>query len=255
LKDLEETLPLNRRLFVSRMGAFGLGAVGASTFLAACGSNNNRQTNTGGGLGQLAVDPHSFAQRFADIRLDENNHVDFLKSVLGGAARPAPTFDTTQAVWNPTDITQFVNLADALENTGTGAYLYAVKAPALLANPGTLQLAGGIALVEGRHAGFLNALTNRPLLTDPNPALSPLDSVRPQMAPYSSSIEVPQPPSEVLARATPFIKNINLNGGPPPPASDDLSGASVNDILNYALLLEYLERDWYNKNVQTFIGV
>ncbi|MCA1595978.1 MAG: ferritin-like domain-containing protein, partial [Chloroflexi bacterium] len=169
-----------------------------------------------------------------------------------------PTFDTSQPVWNPANTTQLANLADALENTGTGAYLYAIQNNSpFAANANAAQAAAAIDLVEGRHAGFLNALTNRPLLTDPNPNIMPLDS-QPPITSYlgvtSQSQEVAQPPSEVGMRAAPFLVNLNLNGGPGLPG-DNLAGATIPDILNYALLLEYLERDWYVKNVGQLLGV
>jgi hypothetical protein len=63
---------------------------------------------------------------------------------------------------------------------------------------------------------------------------------------------VPQNPALVLQRAAPFLVNVNLNGGPPPP-SDTFPGG-VFEVLNYALLLEYLEKSWYDRNVPKFFS-
>lgn len=116
--------------------------------------------------------------------------------------------------------------------------------PALIASPDTLQVAASIAIVEGRHAGFLNALLNRDLLTDPNAS----DTV----SPNNNSREVPQLPDQVAARAAPFIQGVNLNGGPALPTNATIASASLTDILNFALFLEYLEKSFYDINVPRF---
>ena len=239
------------------LGLLGGGAVAALAGLAGCGGGDNSSSsnNTIGPFSRAAV-----TSAFKDIMKDEDTHVAFLNAAIpanGGTARPAPTFDTTQAVWNPADVNTFYELAVALENTGTGAYTYATQY--LVSVPKVLVASAAIGIVEGRHAGFLNILTGRPILTDPTPGQN--DHNDPSGTTYPTlptglpdyAQEVPQMPSTVVQRATPFLVNVNLNGGPPVP-SDDFSnqGPVPFAVLNYALLLEYLEKTWYDRNVPKF---
>ena len=247
---------LSRR---NTLGFLGTGAVAALAGLAGCGggdNNSNAVINTGP-FSRTAV-----SSAFQDIKKDEDSHVAFLVAAItkaGGTPRPAPVFDTTQAVWNPTSVDNFYQLADALENTGTGAYTYAAQF--LVSNPIVLVAAASIGIVEGRHAGFLNVLTGRPILTDPtvtgdrsDPTGKVFDTLNtgPFTGTADYSQEVPQRPSLVLQRAAPFLVNVDLKGGPAPP-QDNFPGG-VFEVLNYALLLEYLEMGWYDRNVPKFFG-
>lgn len=229
--------PISRRKLLMSAATTGA-SLGVAGIIAGCGGGSNAQSPANG------VNSAEVRRAFQDIMTDEDNHVEFLKNALGPAARPAPTFDATKLT--VPNVTSFIITSAALENTGTGAYLAAVKLPALLASPDTLQAAASIALVEGRHAGFLNALLNRDLLTDPN--ATPPDSV----GPNNLSREVPQLPDQVTARAAPFTVGVNLNGGPPLPTNATIGSASLTDILNYALFLEYLEKTYYDINVPRF---
>ena len=220
---------------------------------AGCGGGNNSTTTNIGPFSRSAV-----SNAFTDIMKDEDEHVLFLNAAItanGGTPRPAPTFDTTQSVWNPADVNTFYALANALENTGTGAYVYAARY--LVSVPDVLVAAASIGLVEGRHAGFLNVLTGRHILTDPTSGGT--DQSDPTGKTFSTlnggttqdfAQEVPQAPSTVLQRAAPFLVNVKLNGGAAPPA-DNFPGG-IFEILNYALLLEYLEKSWYDRNVPKF---
>jgi len=248
--------PISDRILSRRktLGFLGTGAVAALAGLAGCGGGDNTANN--GNTGPFSRSAVSNA--FKDIMTDEDSHVTFLIAAItqaGGTPRPAPTFDTTQAVWNPTDTNNFYALADALENTGTGAYVYATRY--LVSAPDVLVAAASIGLVEGRHAGFLNVLTGRPVLTDPTPGGN--DQTDPTGKTFSTlnggttpdfAQEVPQAPSTVLQRAAPFLVNVKLNGGAAPPA--DTFPGGVFEVLNYALLLEYLEKGWYDRNVPKF---
>lgn len=229
--------PISRRKLLMSAATTGASLTVAGV-IAGCGGGSNAQTPS------LGVNSGEVRRAFKDIKLDEENHVAFLVNALGGAARPRPTFDPAKLT-SP-DVNAFVRTSAALENTGTGAYLAAVKLPALLAAPDILQAAASIALVEGRHAGFLNALLNRDLLTDPNAG----DAT----GPNNQSREVPQLPDQVTQRAAPFTAGVNLNGGPALPTNATIGSASLTDILNYALFLEYLERDFYDINVPRFFG-
>ena len=247
VQEIIENPAFSRRAALRTFGgAAALAATGLA--LAACGGSGNGNSNAGASTATVDL-----GKAFRDIKIDEDNHVTFLIAALGAGARPAPKFDTTLAVFNPTSQAQFIALADALENTGTGAYTYATQF--LVSAPAVLVAGASIGLVEGRHAGFLNAISGRPLLTDPNSANDMGDPTN-AVPGGNYSMEVPQKPSQVVARATPFLGGaFSLNGGPPPPADDfgGLSGAAlVGAVLNYALLLEYLEKTYYDLNVPKF---
>ncbi len=161
-------------------------------------------------------------QQFVEIQNDENQHVSFLQQALGSNARPKPTFKGLAAA----DLTTFVTLSRTFENVGVGAYLMAAPA---ISSKDYLKAAGSILTIEARHAGFLDALSSVPL--GPNGAF-----------------DKPLAQSDIVAAASPFIAS--LNGGPDP------SGTLANDtdILNFALLLEFLEAAFYNTNVPNFFG-
>jgi hypothetical protein len=157
---------------------------------------------------------------FHEIRRDEDAHVSFLKQALGHAARPKPTFQHLEQSCQE----NFVNLSQVFENVGVGAYLLAAPA---ISSKGYLAAAGSILTIEARHAGYLNSLIGKPLSTN-------------------GSFDKPIPQATVVNDVAPFIKS--LNGGPDPskPLQND------TDILNFALLLEYLEATFYDINVPKF---
>ncbi len=165
---------------------------------------------------------------FQEIQTDEASHVDILLIAiqsLGGTPRPYPTFqDITVG-----DAQQFLKLSNAFENTGVHAYLGAVG---YIENPNVLSVAASIALVEGYHAGWLNALANMPLV--------------PGGITYATSDTIP----EVVNAVQPYIASLN-DPGNNFPASFSTTPSAANDIaiLNFALLLEYLEATFYFESV------
>jgi Ferritin-like domain len=166
---------------------------------------------------------------FRDIQRHENAHVAFLVTALGSAARPKPTF---QNLVQP-NFRLFVQTSQTLENTGVGAYLGA--APVILSRA-YLAAAGSIALIEARHAGWLNSILDVPITTN--------------VFGVEQSFETPLTAAQVVALASPFIAS--LNGGPPVDYSTIPSSANDIAILNFALALEYLEAEFYNLNVAKF---
>ena len=174
-------------------------------------------------------------QQFALIRRHEQDHVNFLVGALGVMARPKPNFNPLQQP----NLNTFLTVTLALENTGSGAYLGA--APAIF-SPMILAQAGSIALTEARHIGFLNGFRSKAMT----------ENLFGQELSFERALTI----AEVTASAGPFIAN--LNGGPPltfDPNPANASAANDVAILNFALALEYLERDFYNINVPIFYGV
>jgi hypothetical protein len=95
------------------------------------------------------------------IRNDENNHVDFLKSVLKTNAVAKPTFDFTANGTFPNPFAAgnydvFLALAQAFEDTGVRAYKG--QAPNLMSNPAVLTAALNIHSVEARHASHIRQM-------------------------------------------------------------------------------------------------
>ncbi len=165
----------------------------------------------------------SASSAFHEIQQDENAHVAFLISALKGAGatpRPKPTFKgLTQK-----SLDGFTDLARTFENVGVGAYLLAAPA---ISNKAYLSAAASILTIEARHAGYLDAMSGKPL--SPNGA-------------FDKSI----PQSQIVSDVSPFIVSLNGGSDPSMPLMNDV------DILNFALLLEYLEAQFYNANVPLF---
>jgi len=218
--------PQTRRSFLQRLtvGATVAGTGVALTSLAGMASAGGRERLTDR-LRQARV-------AFHDIRRHENAHVPALLALLGVNARPKPTF---QNLAQP-NVFAFVATSQGLENTGVGAYLGAAPA---INNPAYLAAAGSIALIEARHASFLNNLRG--------------DRITTNLFGVEQNFETPFTIAQVVASAGPMIRS--LNGGPPLTFDPDPANRSAaNDIaiLNFALALEYLEADFYNINVPRF---
>ena len=170
-------------------------------------------------------------RNFDEIQADENTHVPAVIAAieaLGGTPRPKPTFQNLDFSRNPRG---FVVQSQAFENTGVGAYLGAVP---FVLTKSVLAAAGSIALVEAYHSGYLNTLLNQPIV------------------PGASHFAMPLTPDEVGARVMPFI--VSLNGGPAPTYTETPSVENDIMILNFALLAEYLEQEFYNLNVPRIFG-
>jgi hypothetical protein len=131
------------------------------------------------------------------------------------------------------NVLAFVEAAAAFEYTGSGTYagaLFAIKQM-----DEYFPLATGITTVEARHAGFLNALLNGPLV----PNFFPSDTTIPQ--------------SVALSHVDPFFAS--LNGGTVP-SFDPNNASDPNNfaILDFLLLLEMVETAFYQVNVAKFFG-
>ena len=188
---------------------------------------------------QSALDPASIAtmsmaytssssalqSTFHSIMEHENDHVAFLVQALGSHARPKPVFKKLRQ----TNLDTFIKYATAFENVGAGAY---VNAAPFIQSREYLAAAGTIALVEARHAGYLNVATSKPITVD------------------DLAFEKRVTPTQAAVAISPFLES--LNGGPPINFTVNLSPANDIAILNFALALEYFEAEFYNINVPIF---
>jgi len=119
--------------------------------------------------------------RLIEIRDHEKAHVDTLISTIQGLGG-TPVQEACYRFGYGTNATQFLKVAQLLENTGVMAYTGALADIA----SGALQTAGAtIATVEARHAAYLNLLNG----DDPFPA----------------AFDTPKSQAEILAAAGGFI--------------------------------------------------
>ncbi len=217
----------SRRSFLSWSVAAGSIAVPAAALVSArpALAAGKKKSNLGKKLPELYS--RWDERNFKEIQADENTHVDTIAKALGANARPKPTFQNLEA----SSYHEFAVMAQTFENTGVGAYLGAL--PYIL-DKTLLSEAGSIALVEAYHSGFLNTLLNSTIVPEGSAFASPLTI------------------DEVVTAVTPFISS--LNGGPTPTFSTSPSAGNDLAILDTALLLEYLEAEFYNVNVPKFFG-
>ena len=172
--------------------------------------------------------PGAAKRNFVEIRNDENTHVAVLQYAIrsiGGVPRPKPTF---QGLTYTNDPTGFVQASAMFENEGVRAYFGAAPA---ISNPQVFAVAVSIALIEAYHSGYLNTLLNMPIF------------------PNSGSFGMQGTINEVVTAVSPFIVSLNDNGQFPATFSSTPSPQNDVAILNFALLLEYLESEYYNINV------
>lgn len=236
----------SRRSFLHRsVSVGGTAALVASTLAATPAyaksrrGNGNNGNGNGNNIGNAANGRNgaqnypnlyrgSNARNFREIQADENAHVEFILFTLGAAARPRPTFKGLEAP----DFTTFLAMSVAFENTGVGAYHGAAP---FIFDRGTLSAAVSIAEVESYHSGYLNTLVNQPIV------------------PGGTSFAQPLVQQQVVAALTPYIAS--LNGGMAP-GFDTTTRSEANDvsIVNYALVAEFLEQEFYNINVPKFFG-
>jgi hypothetical protein len=120
-------------------------------------------TNIVGSPGYLTA-PAAAQTALTKIRDDENKHVAFLKTVLGAAAVPKPTFDFTAG--NGSGVGPFagylanyaVQLAMAQTFEDTGVRAYKGQATNLQSNRTVLTAALNIHSVEARHASHIRQM-------------------------------------------------------------------------------------------------
>jgi hypothetical protein len=143
---------------------------------------------------------YSTFQRFKQIRDHEQAHVKALEGVLEelsneGVETANPDFASDVEFEFPYDNTvEFVGVAQALEDTGAGAYTAA--APAVDTEE-YLASAAQILAVEARHASYLRVLNN------------PLPAGSGALNPFPRAVQEQLSLTEVVNRAAPFIKGVS----------------------------------------------
>ncbi len=166
---------LEAAFYVQALGGAGTTGVPASAASFDRGdlSGSKQLAGLGGRIRSSAYDSLS------DIRDHEVTHVDFLRAALGAGAVGPCTFDFSSALGS---VGAFLATAQLLENTGVKAYDGAIR---YVDTGDFLQASAQIATVEARHASYLNILNG--------------DS------PFPTAFDMGQPPSAILAAASPLI--------------------------------------------------
>jgi hypothetical protein len=191
---------------------------------------------------------------FFEILQDEENHItqlSILSDFVTGNAPARPTFKNLV----PKTPQQFVQMAAMIENGGVGSYLQGLNAISPGGHHDYFLTAAGITAVEAQHTGFLNALLNQPIaptaqanenqpgIATPIPPQTIIDAINglgviqslndfaPWFTPYSTGFDFP------IANTT---------------AQDD---ANDQHIINFSLVLEFLEVEFYRQNIQAFFSL
>jgi rubrerythrin len=176
-------------------------------------------TNSAAGP-RSTVGPDTIKKAFREMMDDEAKHVSFFEAALKKAGAPVPPKPTFKGLAQSNQ-SDFITMSGILENTGVAAFLMAIPA---ISDKNYAAAAESIVTIEARHAGFVNALLDKPLSEN-------------------GAFDKPTSHAEVVKAVSPFIAS--LNGGPDP--AEALDNDTV--ILNFALLLEHLEAEFYRINV------
>jgi Ferritin-like domain len=224
--EVDKLLEPSRRTFL-RKSAVGATAAGAAVLL-------------GGGTAHAAGNlPNLFPDwnmnNFQEILADESAHVEIIQALLPDPDNHLhPQVRHMPKLRNLEMPTQraFAQAAAAFENTGAGTYAGALFA--IQQTDEYFPLAAGITTVEARHAGWINSILNEPLV--------------PNFFPSDTSI----PQSVALSHVDPFIENLNGTE----PSFNPIHASDPNNfaILDFLLLLEYVETAFYQVNVAKFFG-
>jgi len=207
------------------------------TFARKPASNNNNNNNQEHFHRLPNLFPGENRRIFEEILQDEENHIVQLTK-LADNPRPMPTFQNLLA---PTPHA-FVQMAAMIENGGVGAYIQGLNAISEGGHHDYFLTAAGITAVEAQHTGFLNALLNQPI------APSAAANVN------QPGVATPIPPEQIQAAVGPFI--VSLNGGPPFTFNvNQVDDANDQMIINFVLVLEFLEVEFYRMNIQRFFHV
>jgi hypothetical protein len=188
---------------------------------------------------------------FIEILQDEENHItqlSLLSDFVSGTSPARPTFKNLV----PGTPQQFVQMAATIENGGVGSYLQGLNAISPGGHHDYFLTAAGITAVEAQHTGFLNALLNQPIAPTA------------QTNPNQPGIATPIPPQNIIAAInglgvidslndfqpwfTPYITAFDF------PVANRQEADDMNDqhIINFSLVLEFLEVEFYRQNIAAF---
>ncbi len=220
----EASETLYRLASVSRRAFFGgtLGAAVPAAIMASASDAQGASSSLSAALKTTAVKGY-----FEEIQGNEFSHLQIiLASIrsLGGTPRPYPTFQGLIT----SDPTTVLVIGRNSCNTGASAYFGGYN---YIYNPAVKAVAASLALVEAYQAGFLNVLSGQPLI--------------PGGLTYTQAATIP----EVVTAVSPYIVSLNDNGLFPATFSTTPSPANDIAILNFALILEYLESTLYGNSV------
>ena len=223
-ENIDRLTQTSRRSFFAK----GLGAAAVGGTLAAASSAGAQ------GRSPLpSLYPGSTRRYFQQLQFDEASHVNINAAAirsLGGTVRPFPTFT---GITNLT-ASQLLQTSVTIANTGVRAIFGAAP---YISNPAVLGVSGSILAVEGYHAGFLNSISGLPLV--------------PNGLTYDTALTIEQ----ATAIISPFIVSLNDNGQFPATFSTTTK-SNANDIaiLNFAIIIDFLEASLYFNNVPRLFG-
>jgi hypothetical protein len=190
---------------------------------------------------------------FFEILQDEENHVtqlSILSDFVSGGAPARPTFKNLV----PSTPQQFVQMAATIENGGVGSYLQGLNAISPGGHHDYFLTATGITMVEGQHTGFLNALLNQPIAPT---ALANLDQpgIATPMAPQAiidavNGLNVIDNLNDFAQWFTPYNTAFDF----PVMNAPELDDANDQHIINFSLVLEFLEVEFYRQNIEAFFS-
>jgi hypothetical protein len=231
----------SRRSFLRQATIVGAAVPGIALALA-----NQSQAAKGGP--KLQPLPNLFAGEnrniFFEILQDEENHITALSDLSDAfTTLVRPTFKNLLAATPQ----QFVQMAANIENGGVGSYLQGLNAISTGGHHDYFLTAAGITAVEAQHTGFLNALLNQPI------APSALANHQ------QPGIATPIDPLTIIQAVSGFIDNLNgyHDFFAIPYNTDFTQGNDENDqhIINFSLVLEFLEVEFYRMNIQQFFNL
>jgi hypothetical protein len=190
---------------------------------------------------------------FFQILQDEENHItqlSILSDFVSGTAPARPTFKNLVA----STPQQFVQMAATIENGGVGSYLQGLNAISPGGHHDYFLTAAGITAVEAQHTGFLNALLNQPITPS---AQANLDQ---------PGIATPIAPQAIIAAINglgvidslnafaPWFTPYNTAFDFPVVNTQDADDMNDQHIINFSLVLEFLEVEFYRQNIAAFFN-
>jgi hypothetical protein len=171
-----------------------------------------------------------------EIMNDEAQHVPIIQNLLNDPDNPLPVPirkppNLNMAALRQATFQDFLETAAGFENTGSGLYHGALLN--ITQTQEYFPTAAGLASVESRHASWLNSLLGDALVPNFVPVEAPIDQ------------------SITLSRVAEFVTDPRSTF----PSFDTTVVTDANNffILDFVLVLEYIESAFYNLNVPRFV--